>query len=475
VSGSLTSAFVVACALLCGSSSTEAGGTRQPSAPAHIETWAYTDSCHGVGPAQTSLVRRWVTFAETKCATDHRLAPADCHAGSRSYCTSISYIDPNLDWSGQAALGMAVPSCTRAKGDRSRCANERWFVHKTGYHDRRHRLRWTSPSLGSAYLLNDADPSLDRFVVGHARRSLSAFDGLMVDDVGASTAEQLFGDSHPIYTSSTELHSNAAVQHAHVMLADKLASSFLQVDNGLSVNPYTLPEFVLLNRPAAVAGVVAEGYPENNSNDSLASFYSTGLDDIAYLEHTPRLSRDFLVLLGYNRSGSPVARRVQQATVMLGFEPGRIVDWAALAQNRPGLAVWPEEGLYFSGALQTMRMPSGARCMNGLGGPCAHGHADLQVASGTNTDEQPGGAGVYRREFRRCFLDGAPIGGCAAIVNDTDRRVVISRAWLQQGYRHQLRMVGGELQDGGHLTVDGAGFSTGATTIGADDAALLSQ
>jgi hypothetical protein len=386
----------------------------------------------------------------------------------------MSYIDPNLDWS-KAGLGMVVPSCTRAKPDLSACANEDWFVHEAGYDDRNHRLTWTSSILGSAYLLNGADPSFDRFVVAYADRTLSAFDGLMVDDVDASTLEQFYGDADPSYTSSSELRTDAAVQQSHVTLAKELASSFLQVDNGLSVNPWGLPAFALLNRPAAVVGLVSESYPENGSTNTLASWYSTGLDDMAYLENAPQLSRDLMVLLGYNSSGSLVARRVQEATVMLGFEPGKIVDWADLDQNKPGLAVWPEEGLYFTKPLQTMKTPAGSRCMNGLGGPCTHGHADLQVATGTNRDEQTGGAGVYRREFRECFLRGDPIGGCAAIMNDTDRRVVVSGSGLTQHYRYEMTMDGGELQSGGRLNIHGASFTPGATTIAADDAALLSQ
>lgn len=470
----VTLLVLLACAILSGSCSAERGLASRVSAPAHIETWAYVDSCHGVGPAQTSLVRRWVTYAETKCAVDHGLAPTDCRSRSETYCTSMSYIDPNLDWS-KAGVGMVVPSCTHAPPDLSVCANEDWFVHEAGYGDQGHRLTWTSPLYGSGYLLNGADSSLDRFVVAYAHRTLSAYDGLMVDDVDASVQEQLYGSGDPVYTSSNELRTDAAVQQSHVTLADDLASSFLQVDNGLSVNPSGLPAFSLLNRPTAVVGLVAESYPENGATNTLASWYSTGLDDMAYLETTPRLARDFLVLLGYNASGSQVARRVEEATVMLGFEPGRIVDWADLDEHKPGLAVWPEEGLYFTKPLQTMGKPAGPHCMNGLGGPCTHGHADLRVAVGTNTYEQTGGAGVYRREFRACFLRGVPIGGCAAIMNDTDRRVVVSGSWLTQRYQHEITMSGGDVQSGGALNIRGGRFIPGATTIGPDDAALLSR
>jgi hypothetical protein len=469
----LALSVALAAALVCAGCSQQQNQelTGPAGAPAHIETWAYVDACHGVGPAETSVIRQWVSFAETKCAVDHTLANAVCHP---NHCTSIAYIDPNLDWS-RAGVGFRVPSCTRPDAGGSGCGNEQWFVHKPGFADLSHRLTWTNPAWGSAYLLNGGAPSVDRFVARYVHRRLSAYDGLMVDDVGASVVQQLYGDARPIYTASAELRTNAQVQRAHVKLARSLGSSFLQVDNTLTANPYVLPVFTLLNHPASVVGVIAESYPENGSAHRLASWYSTGLDDIAYLETTPELSRDFVALLGYSTNGSLIARRVQEATVMLGYEPHRVVDWPDLNEDERSLIVWPEEGLYFERPLQTMGPPSGARCMNGLGGPCSGGHADLEVAHGSNAHEQRGGAGVYRREFRQCYYRGAAIGGCAAVMNDTNRAVVVKPGWFSQRYGSEIEMDGGEVEDGGGLTVDGTKFTLGATKIGPDDAALLSQ
>jgi len=471
----------LACAAVCGSCAgahhvaghyRPATGRTPARIPKHVETWAYVDACHGVGGGQLGLVRRWVSYAESKCGTDRRLAPAACDHDGRSYCTAIAYIDPNLDWS-EAGLGPAVPSCTRPPAGSGGCGNEDWFVHEASAVGPPERLRWTSPDLGFAYLLDDANPGVQRFITAYARSKLSAFAGLMVDDVGASAREQFYGDADPVYTASAELRTNAAVQHEHVTLAARL-SPLLQVDNGLSVNPFNVPAFPLLNHPRQVVGLVAEGYPESAMPDRLADWYSTGLDDIAYLEHVPALRGDFIALLGYNADGSHAARRVQEATLMLGFEPGRLVDWADLDTDRPGLAVWPEEGLYFTEPLETMAMPSGPRCLDGLGGPCRNGHADLEVAHGTNVDEQPGGAGVYRREFRACYLRGAPIGPCAAVMNDTEARVTVQRSWLEQRYGHEIELDGGDLQAGGRVDVDGRRFAPGAT-IGPDDALLLSR
>jgi hypothetical protein len=442
-----------------------------PVAPTHVATWAYVDACDGVGPAQVALVRTWVTYAEAKCANDHELAPDACHEGTKTYCTSVAYIDPNLAWT-NAGQGFPIPRCVRAA--HGACANEAWYVHGSTATGGVARLRWTAPEFGVANLLNGSDPSLDSFVSAYAHRALSHFNGLMVDDVDASTQEQLFGSGIPKYLTSDELHSNAAVQADHVTLADAL-QPFVQIDNGLSVNPFTLPAFVLLNRPSDVVGLVAEGYPESGKTNSLDHWYSTGLDDLAYLETDRALDRDFVALLGYNPSGSMVARLVQEATLMLVFEPGRVVDWEDLQQDGPGLAVWPEEQLYFERPLETMRKPYGWACMDALGGPCFHGHADLQVAHGYNVDEQHRGAGVYRREFARCFLRGYAIGGCAALVNDTDRTVTAQQRWLKRSYRYTMTLVGGELEYGGWLVVHGPKFTPGVTTIGPDSALLLSR
>jgi hypothetical protein len=189
-------------------------------------------------------------------------------------------------------------------------------------------------------------------------------------------------------------------------------------------------------------------------------YYTTLLDEMAYVDSRPN---DFIVLLSHDHDGPALARRLQEATVLLGYKPGHVVDWADLEQNNLDLAVWPEEGIYPRQPIESMGAPGGSGCLAGTGVVCSTGgHNDLEVATG-----------VFRREFGVCYDQGMPFGRCAAIVNDTSRPVSVSPSWLSQPYSHQITMTGGDVQSGGTIDTAGARFSPGSTTIPAHDALLL--
>lgn len=125
--------------------------------------------------------------------------------------------------------------------------------------------------------------------------------------------------------------------------------------------------------------------------------------------------------------------------------------------------MWPEEGIVGTAAVQTMAAPGGAGCLAGTGVVCSSGgHNDLQVAPG-----------VYRREFGACYEQGTAFGRCAVLVNTTGAPVTVAPSWLTQSYQHQLTMTGGDVQSGGALNLAGAPFTPGSTTIGPQDAAVL--
>jgi hypothetical protein len=224
------------------------------------------------------------------------------------------------------------------------------------------------------------------------------------------------------------------------------------------VNPNLPPPFAMLGDPSTVNGVIAEGAPEDNG--TLVSYYSTMLDDMAYVDQTPN---DFIVLLSYDPSGSLQSRRVQAASVLLGYSPGHTVSWSDLETSSTRLAVWPEEGIVPTSPVQTMGAPGGTGCLAGTGAVCASGgHNDLQVAPG-----------VYRREFAACENQGVAFGACAVIVNTTGSPVTVQPGWLTQTYQHQVTMTGGDVQSGGTVNLAGAPFTAGATTIAPQDAAIL--
>ena len=187
-----------------------------------------------------------------------------------------------------------------------------------------------------------------------------------------------------------------------------------------------------------MTGLVSEGAPEDDGR--LDPFYSTLLDQIAYVTDT---TDGFVVPLSYGAAGASyqAQRRVQEATILLGYRPGQLVDWADLEQGSGDLAVWPEEGIYPTDPVQSMGTPGGSGCLAGTGVVCSSGgHNDLEVAPG-----------VYRREFGTCYDQGVAFGGCAAIVNTTGSPVTVDPSWLTGAYAHQITFDGGDVQSGGTI------------------------
>ena len=115
--------------------------------------------------------------------------------------------------------------------------------------------------------------------------------------------------------------------------------------------------------------------------------------------------------------------------------------------------------------VQSMAAPSGAHCLDGTGIVCpSGGHNDLEVAPG-----------VYRREFGACYNQGVTFGQCAVIMNTTGSPVTVQPSWLTQPYQHQVTMDGGDVQSGGTVNVEGAGFTAGSTAVVRRDAILIAS
>ena len=198
------------------------------------------------------------------------------------------------------------------------------------------------------------------------------------------------------------------------------------------------------------------------SNGTLTSYYSSLLDEMAKVDGT---TQDFIVLLSYDSSAGVQGRLVQAATELLGYAGSHIVSWSDLEDSGANLAVWPEEGIVPTAPIQSMTAPTGVGCLAGQGVTCSNGgHNNLQVAPG-----------VYRREFGDCYDQGSSIGPCAALVNTTGTPVTIQTSWLSQSYGHELTLSGGDVQSGGAVNPNGAGFTAGATQLAADSAAVITS
>ena len=419
--------------------------------PKHIETWAFDDGCNGGAGAGARFVRAWLSYAESNCATNAPKARRDCHARGVRYCDVMQYYDTNWDFPGHAA-GIAS---ARSFG---------WWLHEPAPQQ---NSRIYSSTFGGGYAINQSDPAVRSFFRRYALRHYNADDGLLMDWQSPSLAQELYASTCGCRTTN-EIRSDVALRAAHAAMSAALThrngAPFIQVDNSLPPNPFLPQGLDMLNPSAGVDGWSAEGEPEDGG--TLAPYYSTLLDQIAYV--TTRTT-GFVVLLSRANSGATYldqSRRVQESTMLLGYKPGQLVDWADLEQNSPRLAVWPEEGIYPTNPVQSMGSPGGPGCLAGGGHVCSTGgHNDVGV-----------GSGVYRRVFQDCYLRGVSFGPCAAIVNTGASAVTVRGSWLAPwAFRHQITFSGGDVQSGGRLHLHGAGFTAGRTVVGARDALLLSS
>jgi hypothetical protein len=424
----------------------------RPSAPRsvkfHVPTWAFDDGCNGGSGATSALVRRWVTDAESNCGPVAHKAQADCRAA----CNVIQYLDTDWDYPEQPPLIASA-------------AAEGWWLHEPS---REGGARiFSTDTTGSGYLDDQKIPAVRAYFQSYARRHFDADQGLLMDWQSPSLAQELYYSTCHC-TSTSEIRSNAALRAAHAAMSAAMThrdgTPFIQADNTLPGNPFLPQGLNMLNHRSGVDGWTVEGEPV--SDDVLDPYYSTLRDQIAYISTR---TRGFIAPMSRAPAGAwyqAQSRRIQEGTMLLGFSPGHIVDWAALEQGSGDLAVWPEEGIYPTRPVESMRRPRGRGCLAGTGVVCSRGgHNSVQVAPG-----------VYRRVFRSCYLDRVHFGACATVVNTTGSPVVVRRRWLRgASLHHQIVLDGGDVQSGGSVRLFGARFTAGATVVPAQDALLLSR
>jgi roadblock/LC7 domain-containing protein len=442
-------------AAACAQASTHSGlrGLRRLAAnpQLHVDTWAYDDGCNGGAGARPRFVRTWVTFAENNCGPGATKAQTDCRANGTLYCYVMQYLDTNWDFTDDP-----IPVANAASGD--------MWLHAPSTQP---FTDIYSSGAGGGRLMNQSSPAVRAFFQSYVRTYYNEDDGLLMDWQSPSLSQELSYATCGC-SSTIELPTNQMLRAAHREMAAAMThrdgAPFVQADNSLPLNPY-LPQGINMLDPAmGVDGWVAEGAPEDDGK--LDRYYSTLLDQMAYI--TTRTT-GFVTLLSYGdaRAGSQQwARRVQEATVLLGFKPARVVDWADLERGSPGLAVWPEEGIYPTDPAESMRAPGGPGCLAGVGVVCSQGgHNNLEVAPG-----------VYRRVFRACYNRRMFFGACAAIVNTTGHPVVVRASWLSGvALAHRIALVGGDVQSEGTIQIKGSPFHAGRTAVGPHDAMLLSQ
>jgi hypothetical protein len=439
--------LIAALSTILWAGATAPGARAGTAVKSHIATWAFDDGCNGGAGASSGFVHQWLNYAESNCGSS-RKARVNCHSRHRTYCYSMQYLD--TDW------------YFAADHDRvASAASSNWWLHAPS--PNQGRMIFTG-GLGGAYLINQSRPAVRSFFQSYVRRHYNADDGLLMDWQSPSLSQELYYSTCGCSRTS-EIRTNAALRAAHQAMSAALThrdgARFIQADNTLPTNP-SLPQGLnMLNPRIGVDAWTVEGEPENDG--ALDPDYSTLLDQIAYV--STRTS-GFVAPMSRAPAGAPYqaqSRRVQEATMFLGYSPRHLVDWANLEVGSRHLAVWPEEGIYPTHPLQSMRRPGGRGCLAGTGRVCSKGgHRSVEVAPG-----------VYRREFRSCYVRRAPFGACAAIMNTTGRWITVRSRWLRIPLHHQITFNGGDAQSGGSLDLTGAMFNARSSTIAPYDAVLL--
>ena len=370
----------------------------------HVETWG-RDDCGEGGSTTATVVRQWLSYAETNCGPGgDTKALGDCHSGGTTFCNVIQYLD--TDWIYQ--IGSPPWNAFHA------AAPESWYQHTPGSSTN----RVMTSGYGGGYLINQSNPAVQSFFQSYVRSNYGPEDGLMMDDQSPALNMQLYYSTCGCSSTNEVGVSASAPRHSrgHERGNDSRRWAALPPDRQhTSAQPYLPQGLDMLNDSGGVHGLLKEGSPEYNG--TLDPYYSTLLDEVAYVADN---TNGFVVTLSYGDSGASYqqqSRRVQEATMLLGYSPGHLVDWADLEQTNHNLDVWPEEGIYPTGPVQSMGAPGGNGCLSGSGSGCSTGgHNDLQVAPG-----------VYRREFTACYNHGTLFGPCAGMSTRPPARSPCSR------------------------------------------------
>lgn len=339
-------------------------------------------------------------------------------------------------------------------------ASEGWFLHLSGYKDSAHRVFGVGPTGCIFWAMNPNNADMQGWWRYWLRLKGDNFDLFFVDmspmNLRNATWFSSGGGCVPWPTtcvSTQELPNDAAVVAAHVNFVNAMSYS-----NGSPMRfiyQQAYPPLTVADDLSALAAttryvaVTCEGCIANIASTVVPADYQPYLNEMAATNATP--AAFYIIADGDAAPGSAteiLQRLVTTGVAWLAYSEGHTVVHPNLEENTNNLAIWPEDLIYPSGPIQTMRS----------------GVTDLQVASG-----------VWRREFTICYQKGQSFGRCAAIVNSTSDSVTIQSSWLTQTYKHVVTLSGGDVLSGGTASVATTPFTPNITSIQAGGAILLAQ
>jgi hypothetical protein len=441
--------------------------------PYHIETWVgYHYGNNEGNSSPISTLRKWATYVDGASPFSYRVCNVVGHP-----CKSVVYVNMNNVYFG--TCGYSEGAVYGGLTQQNTLAETAW-VHKSS------SLTYSTRAFGHYHVVCANETAntqlwLNKKSIKGPGNALAWFNSFYQRLFGSDVPDyymnddtnviNYYEDGQPVYEykSWSDLQNAQATWMAGETNTHGVAQNTFF--NGCNSNPYIEPAVTLVKARPNIVGCITEG---NVSLDNVRNGR-----DVYSLDNCARVtlnSNGGIFVNGPDSESGVTARQQATAFNMLCYVPGRVVEWEEAEWGGRYANVFPEEGIYPTEPIQSMRMPSGCPDAdipadgpgnNGTNGsPCAnHGHNDLLVPHTTN---------IYRREFARCYKQGVPVGRCAVVWNISDSSVTVGADWLSQRYTHKMTLNGGTIDEGGTATIT-TPYATAGTSIAAYDALFLFQ
>lgn len=373
--------------------------------PKHMITymdWGRSDRDWGLPGVDPHQVAPWATWVMAK--------PRDASAVASAGMKTMFYSNPNR----------VAPKDAMYKDDDSMfahdCSNQRIRILKQG---------------SQKALTDPASPTLLAQWKAFNQQNMSAghFDAVY-DDTASSTNSLSAMPCHFDSAGWEQSHARLLSQLGIPVIFNGLGDGDL-VRNGRGREAtYGLSPAIALSAPSNVLGGSFEdcyvtGSPTKSQDEKTFGSYWQQTEN-TQLEMARR-GKLFMCeeMPGNGDMGSLIDQRTYaEASLLLTFDPRTTMVHQAM-QTASGVKLGPEVGLVAMDAASA-------------------------APSSIDALRTPGGA--YAREYRACYVNGASVGPCAAVVNSNESGSV---PFPLSGYSHTLVIKGSGVMDGGTISVSG--------------------
>ena len=457
----------------------------------HVPTWAYdggyggmTDGSNAITTNSSSRrhIQTWLTFAEAGIQVNGlpQKAYYDCQEGAP--CKNAVYYDPIKLFS----------TCWPDRNFVSQNVNEDFYLHDGEPISPANRITGSQMACGDRatyYFPNWNNPAVGRWfaqnylwLIPENKNTIMFQDDSGAECKGRFRYEETF--------TPFELKANLSCEASLAMSLRTLANQIRWKDNtrvpsivnAFGVRPTQAANTASLDLIAPGSQIIG-GFEENG--------------EIYQTKYTPRVvfgdvntaslvyAKNPDAFYGLLATANPIPgstnrcldssnnaetdcgalqlRRNMTASFWLAFKEEHTILWENFTfSGNPccggphALAVYPEASIYPTSPVQALKpLDTSVETTNGSGcgqHPGSGGIQSFVVACGTLNDGTTP-AGVYVREFRRCYNFGQLIGtgACAVVLNTTNRSTTIG-SWFNQTYTHIMSIGSGSKNGGDVLT-----------------------